>query len=114
MVLGLYLNRYRNGEEWTPNHSHKGTKQIVVSFGAMRVLDVGKRQFQMENGDAIIFGSAVHGVPKCIQPETRISLAAFLIPTPEGPLLNMFEAASARASARPKPRIVELDDEEAE
>jgi len=38
----------------------------------------------MGNGDAIIFGSAIHGVPKDSNCKAgRISIAVFMIPTPK-------------------------------
>jgi len=79
IVYGIYLNYYRNGEDYTPNHSHPGQKQVIISLGASRVLTMGKRSFVMNNGDVIVFGSAIHGIPKdpnCQQ--GRISIAMFL------------------------------------
>ena len=80
-VTGIYLNYYETGEMYTPNHSHKGTHQLIVSLGGKRTLAIGKRKFPMENGDAIIFGASTHGVPKepNIQ-EGRISIATFMVP----------------------------------
>jgi len=78
-VYGIYLNYYRNGEDWTPNHSHPGMKQVVISLGASRVLTMGKSSYVMNNGDAIVFGSGIHGVPKDTACTTgRISIALFL------------------------------------
>lgn len=80
-IMGLYLNYYRDGEDWTPNHTHPGSHQLVVSLGATRRLDVAKKHFMMTSGSAIIFGSASHGVPK--EPEVkeaRISIATFMVP----------------------------------
>ena len=77
---GIYLNYYQDGKMWTPNHSHPGTHQIVISLGCERVLNVAKKEFKMKNGSAIIFGSATHGVPKCDVTEGRISIASFLTP----------------------------------
>ena len=78
-VYGIYLNYYRNGEDWTPNHSHPGMKQVVISLGSTRVLTMGKSSYAMNNGDAIVFGSAVHGVPKDTACTSgRISIALFL------------------------------------
>lgn len=80
-IDGIYLNYYETGEMWTPNHSHKGTHQLIISLGGTRTLNVGKRSFEMENGDIILFGSSVHGVPK--QPDKkqgRISIATFMTP----------------------------------
>lgn len=82
-IMGTYLNYYQNGEMYTPNHSHKQTSQLVVSLGATRTLTVGKKSYQLNNGDSILFGSSVHGVPK--EPsvtEGRISIATFMIPIP--------------------------------
>lgn len=81
---GVYLNYYRNGEMWTPNHSRPGTHQLVISLGATRTLEVTKKKIPMKNGDAILFGSATHGVPK--EPEIttgRISIATFMRPVYE-------------------------------
>ena len=66
---------------YTPNHSHKGSHQLVISLGGKRTLTIGKKKFPMKNGDAIIFGGSTHGIPK--EPnaqEGRISIATFMIP----------------------------------
>lgn len=76
---GVYLNYYRNGEDFCPNHSHKDTKQLVLSFGTSRTLTVGSKNYDMKSGDGILFGSSIHGIPK--QPEItngRISIAIFI------------------------------------
>ena len=78
-VAGVYLNFYENGEMYTPNHTHPGTQQLVISLGATRTLTINKKEFKMSNGSAILFGSSVHGVPK--EPEVkegRISIATFM------------------------------------
>ncbi|CAH6418228.1 Hypothetical protein HVR_LOCUS96 [uncultured virus] len=78
-AYGIYLNYYRDGNDWTPNHTHPGMKQVVISLGAIRTLNVAKKTYAMNNGDIVIFGSAIHGVPKdpnCKQ--GRISIALFL------------------------------------
>ena len=31
LIMGMYLNYYTDGNMWTPNHSHKGTHQMVIS-----------------------------------------------------------------------------------
>ena len=81
IIMGIYLNYYENGEMYTPNHSHKGTHQLVISLGAPRTLKVGKKNYLMSNGDGIIFGSSTHGVPKEPNVTTgRISIATFMIP----------------------------------
>jgi hypothetical protein len=63
-IHGVYLNRYIDGNYWCPNHTHPGTKQIVASFGATRTFNVNKETYKMEDGQAILFGSASHGIPK--------------------------------------------------
>lgn len=78
-VQFAYVNYYRDGNDWCPNHTHPGTKQMVISLGATRQLLVGKKKFPMGNGDVIIFGASLHGVekePEC--KEGRISIALFL------------------------------------
>lgn len=78
-VRGIYLNYYRDGDDWTPNHSHPGMKQIVISLGATRVLTIGSKNYLMSNGDVIIFGSSIHGVPKDVNcSQGRISIAIFI------------------------------------
>lgn len=81
ILLGTYLNYYKNGEMWTPNHTHPKMHQLVLSLGATRTLLVGKKEYKMTNGSAIMFGSSVHGVPKENVTEPRISIAIFLVPT---------------------------------
>lgn len=79
-IHGIYLNYYQDGEMWTPNHSHIGSHQLVISLGGTRTLVVGKKEYKMKNGDAVIFGSAIHGVPKEETKEARISIATFMVP----------------------------------
>ena len=80
-ILGVYLNYYQDGNMWTPNHSHKGTHQLVISLGQTRQLDVSKKSYKMANGSAILFGGSIHGVPKDTNiTEGRISIATFMIP----------------------------------
>lgn len=76
---GIYVNYYKNGDDWTPNHTHPGTTQIVISLGATRTFLYGKKEFSSNNGDVFVFGSSLHGVPKepTIQ-EGRISIALFM------------------------------------
>lgn len=78
-ILGVYLNYYENGDMWTPRHTHKDTHQLVISLGCDRTLQVGKRDYIMRNGDAIIFGSSIHGVAKDASvKKARISIATFM------------------------------------
>ena len=80
-LLGMYLNYYANGDMYTPSHSHPKQHQIVISLGATRKLVVGKKTYEMSNGDVIMFGASTHSVPK--QPDItqgRISIATFMMP----------------------------------
>jgi hypothetical protein len=91
---GLYLNYYKDGNDWTPNHTHPGTTQIVISLGTTRTFEYCKKPLPSGNGDVIVFGSSIHGVPK--EPaitEGRISIALFMMDAEEG--------ASAREPAVP-------------
>lgn len=76
---GLYLNYYKDGSDWTPNHTHPGSTQIVISLGETRTFQYGKQNIPSLNGDVFIFGSGIHGVPK--EPDIlngRISIALFM------------------------------------
>lgn len=80
VILGLYANYYEDGNMFTPSHSHKDTHQLVLSLGATRTLKVGSKEWLLETGDAVLFGSSPHSVPK--EPhvkEGRISIATFMI-----------------------------------
>ncbi len=82
-ILGIYLNLYRNGEDYTPGHSHPGMRQIVISLGASRTLYIKSgstpKNYLLSHGDVIIFGSGMHGVPKePLVHTSRISIAVFL------------------------------------
>ena len=81
ITMGLYLNYQRNGNEYTPNHSHPKQVQFVICLGpATRTFIVGNKEYKVSNGDTIIFGSSIHGVP--IEPEVkegRISIATFSV-----------------------------------
>lgn len=78
--LSAYLNYYRNGDDWTPNHTHQQTTQLILSLGATRNFSYGKKIVHSANGDIIIFGSTIHGIPKQSEVVSgRISIALFLI-----------------------------------
>lgn len=79
-ISHIYLNYYFDGQCWCPAHSHPGTHQLVISLGGTRTLEVNKKKFPMQNGDAILFGSASHGVPKEPGSLPRISIATFMVP----------------------------------
>lgn len=78
-VEGVYLNYYRDGNDFAPSHRHDGMIQLVISLGATRTLKVGTKEYKMNNGDAIIFGSSNHEVPvEENVKDGRISIATFM------------------------------------
>lgn len=79
IVLGVYVNYYKNQDDWCPMHAHKGTVQMILSFGATRPLKVGTKEYNLKSGDGIVFGSSSHGFDKDPNlKEGRISIAIFL------------------------------------
>lgn len=80
LIYGVYLNYYKNGDMWTPNHTHPKTHQLIISLGETRKLIVGKKEIEMNSGDAVLFGSSIHGVPKEVNKKGRISIATFMRP----------------------------------
>lgn len=80
LINGIYLNYYKDGTHYTPSHSHKGMIQLIISLGATRTLKVGTKNYSLNNGDAIMFGSSAHSVPRETQPKGRISIATFMQP----------------------------------
>jgi len=75
----IYINYYRDGKDYTPLHRHNNQLQLVISLGATRTLKVGNKDYILENGDIIKFGSAAHTIPKdsnCT--DGRISIALFM------------------------------------
>lgn len=76
-IFGVYLNYYINETNWTPNHKHPGTTQVVISLGGTRKFILGKKEYNVSNGDVAIFGSSIHGIPKQEKAKPRISIAFF-------------------------------------
>lgn len=79
-MMGIYLNYYRDGNDYTPRHRHPGTRQLVISLGAPRCLTVDSDNHILSSGDVIIFGPQLHGIakdPSC--QEGRISIAVFVV-----------------------------------
>ena len=79
--FGMYVNYYKNGNDFLPSHSHPNTIQLVLSFGTTRKLKVNSKYYDMTNGDCIMFGSGFHSIdtdPDVV--DGRISIATFLTP----------------------------------
>ena len=73
------LRYYRDGNDWTPNHTHKDTTQVIISLGTTRALTVGAKSYNMARGDVAMFGSSLHGVAKDTAVlDGRISIALFI------------------------------------
>ena len=86
VIFGLYLNYYRDGNDYTPEHRHKDTTQLVISLcepDGDRQLTVNSSTYMMGNGDIIIFDDQKHGIPKMSNRKGRISLATFMKYAPE-------------------------------
>jgi hypothetical protein len=77
-ILGFYINLYENGDMYTPNHRHHNTNQLILSLGSTRILNIEGQSIECNNGDIIIFGDQLHGVPKTKKNTgIRISIATF-------------------------------------
>ena len=50
-ILGVYMNFYRDGNDHAPAHSHPKQKQVIISLGATRTLQIGTKHYNMKNGD---------------------------------------------------------------
>jgi hypothetical protein len=78
-LAGIYLNYQRNGEEYTPLHSHVGGFQQIICLGpARRKFVIDNKTHKLGNGDVAIFSTEKHGLPKdknCNK--ERISIATF-------------------------------------
>lgn len=80
IMAGIYLNYYKDGNDICPSHSHPGGIQLVISFGAIRTLIVGTKEYTLKSGECILFGSGKHNIPKEPEVKTgRISIAVFMI-----------------------------------
>eukprot|EP00931_Biecheleriopsis_adriatica_P066038 TRINITY_DN40462_c0_g1_i1.p1 TRINITY_DN40462_c0_g1~~TRINITY_DN40462_c0_g1_i1.p1 ORF type:complete len:656 (+),score=85.30 TRINITY_DN40462_c0_g1_i1:61-2028(+) len=76
----VVLNLYTDGGKQLNSHRHDFWT-CLISLGSPRVLLVDNRPHVMENGDMIVFGTQMHGVPP--MPEVaagRISLVIFFYP----------------------------------
>jgi hypothetical protein len=88
LIYGIYINYYRDGNDYTPNHSHPGTTQLIISLNEPegdRTLKVGKKDYHLNNGDCITFGSSLHGIAKEPHKKGRISIALFMKFQPDLP-----------------------------
>lgn len=61
-ILQLIVNYFKDGSNEVKPHRHR-CRQICVSLGASRELNVDGRQFHMKHGDAVMLGGEEHSVP---------------------------------------------------
>jgi uncharacterized protein YcgL (UPF0745 family) len=79
-VQGFYLNWQRNGRDYTPNHTHPKSVQMIIHLGAVRPFLIAGKSIEMHPGDIIVFGGSSHGVPKAPEiKEGRIGVATFAV-----------------------------------
>lgn len=77
-IVSIYLNYYRDGNDYCPKHRHEGTNQMLLTLGSSRNLYIDNTKFTLSNGSVIFFGNEYHEVKKekrCGGP--RISIVVF-------------------------------------
>ena len=47
-IEGTYLNYYEDGSMWTPDHTHPGLHQLVISLGASRTFVSGEENIHRQ------------------------------------------------------------------
>lgn len=73
----VYLNYYRDGNDYCPNHRHTDTKQLVISLGGSRIIKISNINYLVQSGSLVIFGHEYHSVDKQPNANPRISIALF-------------------------------------
>ncbi|CAE8721620.1 unnamed protein product [Polarella glacialis] len=74
------MNCYRDGQERIAAHRHDFWT-CLISLGADRILTVDHRPVLMRDGDLVVFGTQIHGLPAMPEvSEPRISLVIFFYP----------------------------------
>lgn len=59
-ILSVYLNYYRDGSDYCPKHNHPGTKQMILSLGSSRQLNISDKKFILKSGTVIKFTDEYH------------------------------------------------------
>jgi len=81
IIHGAYITYYRDGDDYLPNHSQKGTTQLVISLNepnGNRIFKVGQKEYPIGHGDTILFGSSSHGIAKELNKKGRMSITLFM------------------------------------
>ena len=76
-IDSIYLNYYRDGNDFCPKHQHLGTKQLLISLGSERNLYINNKVYKLESGSVIIFGEEFHQIKKEENIGERISIVVF-------------------------------------
>ena len=86
VVLGIYLNYYRNGNDYCPKHKHTDTKQMIISLGSTRVMKINNVDYEINSGDVVLFDDEEHSIDRIKEDgesrecmEGRISIAVFYV-----------------------------------
>jgi len=61
--LQCFFCMYENGEDACPNHAHD-CRQLTMSFGDERAMNIEGRFEPMQHGDVIVLDGEQHGIPK--------------------------------------------------
>eukprot|EP00928_Gymnodinium_smaydae_P063260 TRINITY_DN46901_c0_g1_i1.p1 TRINITY_DN46901_c0_g1~~TRINITY_DN46901_c0_g1_i1.p1 ORF type:complete len:649 (-),score=41.72 TRINITY_DN46901_c0_g1_i1:166-2019(-) len=106
----VVLNLYTDGEQQLNSHRHDFWT-CLISLGAPRVLLVDNRPLVMEDGDMVVFGTQMHGVPRMTNvSQGRISLVIFFYPDRdnlERRWLTVLDAANVDAAKRDEDQEIE-------
>ncbi|CAE8629653.1 unnamed protein product [Polarella glacialis] len=76
--LQCFLCLYEDGEDSCPSHAHD-CRQLTMSFGGERTLEVEGRSLRMRHGDVVVLDGERHSLPAQRQKptETRVSINLF-------------------------------------
>jgi hypothetical protein len=79
-VHSIHLNLYETGAMVFPYSTHQGTHHLIIALGCTRTLFVGKKRYQLNNGDAILFGYGYYRIPEQTTTEGTILITVFMQP----------------------------------
>eukprot|EP00931_Biecheleriopsis_adriatica_P086602 TRINITY_DN61233_c0_g1_i1.p1 TRINITY_DN61233_c0_g1~~TRINITY_DN61233_c0_g1_i1.p1 ORF type:complete len:739 (+),score=156.26 TRINITY_DN61233_c0_g1_i1:57-2273(+) len=75
-LLQIVINCFRDGDCEVKPHRHR-CRQICVSLGATREVEVDGRRLTMGSGDALLLDGELHSVPPASKAGQRISICLF-------------------------------------
>jgi len=98
----VVLNFYEDGSKTLNAHRHDFWT-CLVSLGAPRMLEVDHKPYLLEDGDMILFGTQMHGVPAMPDvAEGRISIVVFFHPDRDNLSRRWLTLQSAEADDQDK------------